>query len=91
MRQRRYRSISLPMSESLLKARESEIAAIVAVGASGIYAPCGRCRELIRQVSPANSATRIILSADTSMTLEELLPFANTEGSGRRTLDGHQG
>jgi len=70
----------------MLKARESEIAAIVAVGAAGIYAPCGRCRELIRQVSASNSATRVILAEDKAVTLEELLPFAKTEGSGRRKL-----
>ena len=74
----------------MLKARESEIAAILAVGAAGIYAPCGRCRELIRQVSPSNSATRVILAEDKAVTLEELLPFAKTEGSGRRTLNGHE-
>ena len=75
----------------MLKARESEIETIVAVGASGIYAPCGRCRELIRQVSPANATTRVILGPGKAVSLAELLPFAEAEGSGRRILNGREG
>ena len=65
----------------MLKARESEIEAIVAVAASGIYAPCGRCRELIRQVNPANSTTRVIVGVGTVVSLSDLLPFASSDGS----------
>jgi cytidine deaminase len=71
----------------MLKARESEIEAIVAVGRSGIYVPCGRCRELIRQVSPANATTRVIIGVGRVALLPDLLPFAKAEGSGRRTAD----
>ena len=41
----------------MLKARESEIDTIVAVCGSEIVPPCGRCRELIRQISPENART----------------------------------
>lgn len=59
----------------MLKSRESEIEVIVAVDEDhGILAPCGRCRELMWQVSHANRTTRIILAHDRSARLEELLP-----------------
>jgi cytidine deaminase len=59
----------------MLKARESEIALIVAVSAKfGILAPCGRCRELMWQVDPRNRATRIIVGHGEVVTLTELLP-----------------
>ena len=59
----------------MLKARESEIAVVVAVDDAGhILAPCGRCRELMWQVSARNRDARIILRADRSVPLRELLP-----------------
>jgi cytidine deaminase len=59
----------------MLKARESEIALVVAVSASsGIVSPCGRCRELLWQLNPANRATRVILGPGRVVTLAELLP-----------------
>jgi len=59
----------------MLKARQSEIRAIVAVTDEGkILAPCGRCRELMLQVNPRNKFSRIILGANLSATLQELLP-----------------
>jgi cytidine deaminase len=60
----------------MLKARQSEIAAIVAVTESGILPPCGRCRELIWQVNPANSATRVIVGNEHVVMLSELLPLS---------------
>jgi cytidine deaminase len=57
----------------MLKARESEIASIVAVTADGIIPPCGRCRELLWQANDSNQNTRVIL-ADRVVTLRELLP-----------------
>ena len=60
----------------MLKARESEIATIVAVDGSGILPPCGRCRELIRQINPVNSSTRVIIGEGRVAQLSELLPFA---------------
>ena len=59
----------------MLKARESEIDTIVAVCGSEIVPPCGRCRELIRQISPANARTRVIVARGHVATLSELLPF----------------
>lgn len=59
----------------MLKARESEIDRIVAVSSeTGVLAPCGRCRELLWQVNPRNSGTRVILSTCTVVTLRDLLP-----------------
>ncbi len=68
----------------MLKARESEVRAIVAVnGNHGILPPCGRCRELLWQVSPRNAETRVILGADRWVPLRDLLPYP-WRGSGRR-------
>lgn len=61
---------------AMLKERQSEIAPIVAVCRGQIVPPCGRCRELIRQVNPANARTRIIVAAGHVTTLGELLPFS---------------
>jgi cytidine deaminase len=59
----------------MLKGRESAIRLIVAVDAAGvILTPCGRCRELIRQVSPRNTATEVIVGPDRVVPLSELLP-----------------
>jgi cytidine deaminase len=60
----------------MLKARESEIALVVAVNAaSDILAPCGRCRELMQQVNPRNRSTRVIVGPGRVVTLAELLPL----------------
>ena len=59
----------------MLKARESEIALVVAVSAKyGILLPCGRCREMMWQGDPRNRATRVIIGHDKVVTLGELLP-----------------
>jgi len=58
----------------MLKARESAIALVVAVGPSGIMAPCGRCRELMWQVDPRNRDARVIVGPGRTVTLAELLP-----------------
>jgi cytidine deaminase len=58
----------------LLKHRESEIEAVVAVGSRGILAPCGRCRELMIQINPANLDCRIVLGEDRVVSLRTLLP-----------------
>jgi cytidine deaminase len=61
----------------MLKARETRIKAIVAVYEDGtVLPPCGRCRELIRQVDPANWDTEVIVSDDQIVTLGSLLPFS---------------
>jgi cytidine deaminase len=60
----------------MLKARESHIVAVVAVTSGGrIVPPCGRCRELLRQVNPLNDSTRVVLGEGVTTTLAEMLPF----------------
>lgn len=61
----------------MLKHRQTRILALVAVRASGeILPPCGRCRELIRQVDPGNWATEILVAEGRIETLSALMPFA---------------
>ena len=61
----------------MLKRRLTHIVAIVAVTSSGaIIPPCGRCRELIRQVDPANWETMVVIAANDIVRLADLLPLA---------------
>jgi len=64
-------------TECSLKAHESEIRLIVAVRTDGaIVPPCGRCRELMWQVSPLNAAARVIVgNHDRTVLLSDLLPY----------------
>jgi cytidine deaminase len=60
---------------AMLKDGETRIAKIVAVTAIGdIIPPCGRCRELVYQIDPANLDTEVILATDRPVPLRELLP-----------------
>jgi cytidine deaminase len=64
---------------AMVTAGEYQIAKIVAVWRDGngllyVLPPCGRCREFIRQVDPANLDTEVILGSDQSASLRELLP-----------------
>ncbi len=58
----------------MLKARETEIDAIVAVCEDGVLPPCGRCRELLVQVNPKNLDALVALPGDRVKRLRELLP-----------------
>lgn len=59
----------------MLKNNESEIDKIVAYSAKGqIYAPCGKCRELIRMVNDKNLNTKVMVAEDKVCTLKDLLP-----------------
>ncbi len=59
----------------MLKNRETEIAMIVAVTDEGkIIPPCGRCRELLVQVSRSNLNTEVIIGEGEIKRLSELLP-----------------
>lgn len=58
----------------MLEQREVEIAAIVAINKRGILPPCGRCRELMAQLSPKNAETQIILAENRLVPLRQLLP-----------------
>lgn len=53
-----------------------EIDTIVAVNAYGILTPCGRCRELMNDISPNGSKTLVIVNETEKVTLAELLPKA---------------
>lgn len=64
-----------PAIADMLKNNESEIAKIVAYSAKGkIYAPCGRCREIIRMVNTANLETEVMVSETKICKLKDLLP-----------------
>lgn len=59
---------------SMIKGGETKIDSIVAVSASSILSPCGRCREMMIQVASSNRETNVILSASRSVKLKSLLP-----------------
>jgi cytidine deaminase len=67
----------------MLKHRERRITAIVAVGDEGIRPPCGRCRELMLQVSPANADTLVAIAEGQSVPLRELLPHHWLDEAGK--------
>lgn len=49
---------------------------MVAVNRHGaVLAPCGRCREFIIQLDPANADTLVKVDSDNTVTLRDLLPF----------------
>jgi cytidine deaminase len=59
----------------MLKGRESQIALVVAVNESGeVLPPCGRCREMMWQLDPANRDALVVLAAENALPLRELLP-----------------
>lgn len=59
----------------MLKNRLTRISGIVAVAADGaVMPPCGRCRELIRQVDPANWNSRALVAEGVTATIAELMP-----------------
>ena len=59
----------------MLKARETEIEAMVAVSEDGVLPPCGRCREFVLQVNPDNHRTLVGIDDDRTASMEELLPY----------------
>ena len=59
----------------MLKHREAVIDMIVALSPSKIMTPCGRCRELMVQVSEENFKTQIIVGPTEIVLLEDLLPM----------------
>ena len=60
----------------MLKNDESRILKIVATDKNGATSPCGRCRELMKQINEANMKTEIMISDNEIYTLDELLPHA---------------
>jgi cytidine deaminase len=59
----------------MLKHRQTRIRAIVASNKGGrIVSPCGRCRELMYQVDPANLDADVLIAEGEVVKLSELLP-----------------
>jgi len=65
---------------AMVTAGEYRVDRIVAVwrddetGLLHVLPPCGRCREFLRQVDPANLETRVVLGRDEECPLSDLLP-----------------
>ena len=59
---------------AMITAGESKIEKIVAIGKDGIYSPCGRCREFIKQINDDNINTKVMVSPDEIVHLKDLLP-----------------
>ena len=59
----------------MLKHRETQIEMIVATDATTIRPPCGRCRELMFQIDYKNLNTKVYVSREKYITLNELLPY----------------
>ena len=58
---------------AMVTAGESRIRRVVAVHASGVVAPCGRCREFMYQIDHGNLDAQVKLRNQV-VTLRELLP-----------------
>ncbi len=58
----------------MLKHREVEITTVVSVNASAVIPPCGRCRELMAQLTLRNGETRVVLPGKRTVALRDLLP-----------------
>jgi cytidine deaminase len=66
---------------AMVTAGEQKITRVVAVwrdetGQPHILAPCGRCREFMRQLDPDNIEAEVIVGDGEVVTLRELLPMA---------------
>lgn len=61
---------------ALVARGQSRVAAMVAVGADGrVLAPCGRCRELVRQLHADNGDAEVLVARGRVVALDDLLPF----------------
>ena len=58
----------------MIKGKETKIKVIVAAHEDGVIAPCGRCREFMKQIDNENLKARVLLENNRSAKLEELLP-----------------
>ncbi|WP_260288743.1 cytidine deaminase family protein [Peribacillus aracenensis] len=69
----------------MLKHGEYQIKAIVAVDSEGnAVPPCGRCRELISQLSKENLEAVVEVENDTFVLLKEILPYDWKSNRGRK-------
>ncbi|MGI6207085.1 MAG: cytidine deaminase family protein [Anaerolineae bacterium] len=64
----------------MLKHRETQILAVVAVGDTKVLPPCGRCREFMMQVDRRNADADVIISEEQTVKLRDLLPYYWNEG-----------
>ncbi len=64
---------------AMVTAGEYRIRRIVAVWKDEdgvcVLSPCGRCREFMRQIDPANLQAEVVLDVDKAVRLAELLPY----------------
>jgi len=60
---------------AMITAGESKIFKIVAIGKSGIYPPCGRCREFICQINDTNIDAEVMVATGKVVKLFDLLPY----------------
>jgi len=61
---------------AMITVGESRILKMIAVRWDGhILPPCGRCREFISQLHPANINTEVKVDENITVTLKELLPY----------------
>ena len=58
----------------MLKTGRTRVAAVAAVGRRGVLPPCGRCRELLIQIDPANAAAAVLVAPGETLPLGDLLP-----------------
>ena len=58
----------------MLKTGQTHVAAVAAVGRRGVLPPCGRCRELLIQIDPANAACAVLVAPGETVPLGELIP-----------------
>ena len=59
----------------MLKNHEARVRAFVAVNDDGtVLPPCGRCRELIYQIEPANLDADVVVDRNEIVKLRDLLP-----------------
>jgi cytidine deaminase len=56
-----------------------EHAAVAVDEAGKVLPPCGRCREIMWQLDPANRDALVVLGADRALPLRELLPIGNAD------------
>ena len=62
---------------SMISNGEKEIKIIVAISCNGnIYPPCGKCREMLHQLSKNSDNIAVIISKDEKIKLKDLLPYA---------------
>lgn len=60
---------------AMVTAGENKVVKMVAVGWNGqVLPPCGRCREFISQLHDDNREAEVMVSRDTVVQLNELLP-----------------